>query len=384
MLANLISECEPPGTSSGATARNTTLPQSSAAVKKLLKGAAAAELFHYLQQHATDGRTSPVKNSAPISTNSGNHTNTSFPLEYNKISLKNGRVADENAAISSPSASSPSRGVSSLALLNLLKHAADDSRRSFDLRTSQTALNNQFWRKEDTAPPAPSHESFEYRHQHRIPTKQHHKISSVSNHSIFHNNSSNSGETEVMPSSMLAASPNNEVVFGRTTAAVSKQQGNVATLLGQQSSSCISNNASSTAKSTMKSNRSRGLLQSEESLVCGVKTGNNVSSALNSSVLPTNSSPRRRVMKSHEDETRTRFAIDFNSVDFLRGSQMKELIRSKEVESASMYTTSKPLSMCVMMNMEPRVYRSRPHTLQQEFQADRTTVSIALGGGLAK
>ena len=212
--------------------------------------------------------------------------------------------------------------VNPLRLLPLLRKAEELFRRSFDSRNSQTALGIQFWRRED----APSKLSL---------------------------SSSSTGP-------LRRKSP---AVFGVPSA----RSEDLAHLLGQHSEHQSSQPISTT--------KTLGRLR-KESWQDGV---GGVAIALNSPVRISSEPNSRRKSKTDLKDNNSNSNDLFSSMDFLRGSQVRNLILSSGSGDNEQVVGKVGGNTAHQQVVQPRIFRGRPHTLQKEFVADKTAVADALG-----
>ena len=227
--------------------------------------------------------------------------------------------------------------VNPMRLVPLLRKAEGEFRRSFDSRSSQTALGVLFWRRED-APP---------------------KVALSEPSSSLNPKSSPRG-----------GASNAKLVFGLPTA----RDGDLAELLGGVASPA----------STRTAGQSLGRFHSEQWQ--GGTDG--VAAALNSPVKRASSVNNNRKIRQDKDSNHTLHNQPdlFDSKEFLRGGQVRELIlRGGQEEPPPPPSPQQRRSESSRRAAESdsanqrRIFRGRPHTLRQEFVNDRTPVSDALG-----
>lgn len=223
--------------------------------------------------------------------------------------------------------------VSPMRLVPLLRKAEGEFRRSFDSRCSQTALGVLFWRREDAPPKVAQSES--------------------------------SSPSKPKSNPRGGAASNTAVVFGLPTS----RDGDLAELLGSAASS----------PSNKAPGQSLGRFHSEQ----WQGGADGVAVALNSPLRRASSVNNRKV-RLDKDSAPTLHSQPnlFDSKEFLRGGQVRELIlrggREEPPPPPSPQQRRRESSRQTEGDVA-RIFRGRPHTLRQEFANDRTAVSDALG-----
>ena len=229
--------------------------------------------------------------------------------------------------------------VSPMRLVPLLRKAEGEFRRSFDSRCSQTALGVLFWRREDAPPKVVQSEQ---------PSPSNPK-----------SNPRGGG-----------ASSGTAVVFGLPTA----RDGDLAELLGGVASPS--------------SNKAPGQCLGRFHMEQWQGGADGVAAALNSPLRRASSVNNNRKVRLDKDSAPTLHSQPnlFDSKEFLRGGQVRELILrggreepppppspQQQIRSESSRRAEGDVTI------QGRIFRGRPHTLRQEFINDKTAVSDALG-----